>query len=183
MVLKRRIIKNENKTSPVVTNYSNSFRRGYSNRLYAMCDDVVIRIVSLVNRDGRKGIFKRLFCLMLATILDIALMLVVLLFAVIYFIAEIGVEDNIIPFLVILVSIEALVILMLNLLALKDKWVILCEDMFQWWILKRQIDIHGFEKEVYKTTNVRRNRIFNIHNLRIYNDGPNVSVDFNGRDT
>lgn len=53
--MKRRIIKNENKTSLVVTNYSNSFRRGYSNRLYAMCDDVVIRIVSLVNRDGRKG--------------------------------------------------------------------------------------------------------------------------------
>lgn len=109
-------------------------------------------------------------------------MLVVLLFAVIYFIAGIGVEDNIILFLVILVPIGMLVILMLTLLVLKDKWVMLCEDMFQWWILKRQIDIHGFEKEVYKTTNVRCNRIFNIHNLRIYNDGPNVSVDFNGRD-
>lgn len=55
MALKRRTIKNENKTGLVVVNYSNSFRRGYSNRLYVMCDDVVIRIVSLVNRDGAQG--------------------------------------------------------------------------------------------------------------------------------
>lgn len=87
---------------------------------------------------------------MLATILDIALMLIVLLFAVIYFIAGIGVEDGIILFLVILVPIEALIILILTLLALKDKWVILCEDIFQWRILKRQIDVDGFEKEDYK---------------------------------